>query len=250
MALTWFRYHADALDNPRVQKLPGDLFKIWVNLQCILALEKAAAHGKLPPLDECAYRLRLPLADTEKALDNLVDKGLLKVKSETECNDFGNESETECNGKVPQNSLEIFPTKKIYFLRNWEKKQYKSDVSTERVKRFRNAKRNGNETPPDQIRSDTEQIRSEGPDLLNVNNRKKVTGNAVAAKTYGGPYDILRHLTDDQIDNLRYKAHGWDIQNLAAKYNAQIEGGRFDPPKAPYNAFVAWIQAFTKGQKP
>lgn len=38
---------------------------------------------------------------------------------------------------------------------NWDGRQYKSDVSSERVKRFRNAGRNVSETPPD-----TEQIQS------------------------------------------------------------------------------------------
>jgi hypothetical protein len=38
---------------------------------------------------------------------------------------------------------------------NWDKRQYKSDVSTERVKRFRNGKRNVSETPPE-TEADTE----------------------------------------------------------------------------------------------
>jgi len=31
----WFRFYNDALDNPKVQLLPSDLFKTWVNLLCI-----------------------------------------------------------------------------------------------------------------------------------------------------------------------------------------------------------------------
>jgi hypothetical protein len=40
----------------------------------------------------------------------------------------------------------------------WNERQYKSDVSTERVKRFRQRPRNGSETPPEQI---TEQSTTE-----------------------------------------------------------------------------------------
>jgi len=256
MALIWFRYHADALDNPRVQKLPGDLFKLWVNCQCILAQEGAAASGKMPSLEDCAYRLRMSIQDVEKSFDNLVEKGLMKSKIETVCNGNGNESETVCNGNASQKSLEIFSQKKDYFLRNWEKKQYKSDVSTERVKRYRNAKRNVTETSPDQIRSDTDQIRSEGGDLFSEKGDKKKPASSgkpagvVRERTYGGRYDVIRHLTDQEMAAIRAEASGWDIQYLIAQYNEQIASGRFQEPTKPHLAFPAWIKAFTKGKTP
>jgi hypothetical protein len=60
---------------------------------------------------------------------------------------------------------------------NWKGRQYKSDTSTERVKRFRNGKRNvscnedGN--APEQSRADTEQSRADGA-AAGVTNSDKV----------------------------------------------------------------------------
>ena len=33
--MKWFRFYHDAIDDPKVQRLPGDVFKFWVNLLCL-----------------------------------------------------------------------------------------------------------------------------------------------------------------------------------------------------------------------
>lgn len=129
--MKWFRLYTDVIHDPKVQKLPPQLFKDWINVLCLAA----QYEGKIPAvIDDVAFSLRLSAPRTKKLLADLSESGLLDV------------SETE-----------ITP-------HNWENRQYKSDVSTERVKRFRQAKRNGDETvsetPPDteqiQNRADTE----------------------------------------------------------------------------------------------
>lgn len=107
--------YEEVLDDPKVQRLPLELFKIWVN---VLAL--ASRHGgSLPSISDCAFAFREPESVVSSAFHRLEDTGLLKRKDET----------FRPNG--------------------WDKRQYKSDTSTERVKLFRKRSRSGNETASD-----------------------------------------------------------------------------------------------------
>lgn len=50
----WWRAHEDAIGNPKLQRMPGNLFKSWFNLMCL-----ASRHGGvLPPLADIAFGLR------------------------------------------------------------------------------------------------------------------------------------------------------------------------------------------------
>lgn len=50
----WWRAHEDAVDNPKLQRMPGNLFKSWFNLMCL-----ASRHGGvLPPIADIAFGLR------------------------------------------------------------------------------------------------------------------------------------------------------------------------------------------------
>lgn len=101
--MSWFRMYDSVADDPKVQRLPGDLFKAWVN---ILAIASRTA-GILPTLDDLAFALRTSKQATQKIVSQLVSAELL---DETE---FGFEPH------------------------NWGNRQHKNDVSTERVQRFR-----------------------------------------------------------------------------------------------------------------
>lgn len=115
----WFRMYADALNNPKVQRLSGDDFKGWVNLLCLAS----AADGVLPGKDDIAFALRMDAKKAGAMVDRLVAARLLTV------------TET---GFEPH---------------DWNDLQYTSDVSTERVKRFRERSKQRRETvtetPPD-----------------------------------------------------------------------------------------------------
>jgi hypothetical protein len=127
----WLRLYTGILDDPKVQRLEAEHFKGWVNLLCL-----AKEHdGLLPSLEDIAFRLRLSGEDAESLVEELVKRGLL-----------------DSDGK------NVTP-------HNWHQRQFQSDVSTERVKRYRNVSRNVTETLPEQIRdrseteSETEQSR-------------------------------------------------------------------------------------------
>jgi hypothetical protein len=128
MSNQWFRLYSEILNDPKVQNLSPELFRDWINILCIASKN----NGTLPEtFQEVAFSLRIDEIAAISVVNRLVIAGLLdKVKGGT-------------------NGYRIAP-------HGWEKRQYKSDSSTERVKRFRGVTRNVSETPPEQNR--TEQI--------------------------------------------------------------------------------------------
>jgi len=114
----WFRFYADAHRNPKVAKLSDKDFRLWVELLSV-ASEK---DGLIPCLEDLRHMLKRRLDHLSSAVDRLISARL------------------------------IDPLGDGYKPHGWDEKQYKSDVSTLRVKRYRE-KRNVSETPPE---TDTE----------------------------------------------------------------------------------------------
>ncbi len=112
--------YAEVVDDPKVQRLPDKLFKIWVNLLCICTRN----GGALPSYDDVAFKLRITEEQVRKHVETFLERMLF--------------DDTE-QGIIPH---------------NWNERQYKSDVSSDRVKRFRERQRNVSETP-----TETEQSR-------------------------------------------------------------------------------------------
>jgi len=121
----WFRFYEGTLDDPKIIKLPDDLFRAWVSLLCVASKN----GGRLPLNDDVAIMLRTTVSSVEKIIAELVSRNLL--------------DEVRGGGVEPH---------------NWRKRQYKSDVSTDRVKRFRKRFKAVSETPPEtEQNTDTEQ---------------------------------------------------------------------------------------------
>lgn len=115
----WFRVYDDLVDDPKVQRLSAELFRALVNIWCLASKN----NGKLPPIDEVAFKLRVKEDKAHSILRSLEIAGLIE----------GDEA-----GVHPH---------------NWDSRQFKSDVSNERVKRHRERKCNVTspvtETPPE-----------------------------------------------------------------------------------------------------
>lgn len=102
--LPWFRFYTEALDDPKVQRLSPPLFKTWVNLLCV-----ANSHGgKLPPIDDIAFMLRLSSHEAESQLDELILLGLIDIAPD--------------KSRAPH---------------NWSKRQFVSDIAADRVRKYR-----------------------------------------------------------------------------------------------------------------
>jgi len=109
----WFRFYSEVINDPKVQALDPLLFKAWVNLLCV-----AAGHdGHLPGGSHVIARMRLDYF--QRVLNRLVRVGLVVSKEGA------------------------------YTMHNWDKRQWKSDTSNERVQRYRKTQRNVTVTPPD-----------------------------------------------------------------------------------------------------
>ena len=115
MAGRWFRIYDEILDDPKVQKLPADLFRMWVNSLALCSRN----GGSLPPVEDCAFAFRETESTVSSAFHTFKELGLFVTDGET------------------------------FQPKNWKKRQYKSDTSTERVRAFRKRSRNGDETSPD-----------------------------------------------------------------------------------------------------
>ena len=123
--MRWFRLYDEVLNDPKVQRLAGDTFKFWINVLCI-----ASKHGGvLPSIEDMAFELRVSVAVCTSEINVLKQAGLI------------------------DGDKRLRP-------HGWDKRQYKSDTSTERVKRFRERSSNVavtvDETGPD-TEADTEQ---------------------------------------------------------------------------------------------
>lgn len=118
MAKPWFRLYRALVDNPKVQALRPDLFKAWVNILCC-----TDDDGVFPDMRVLCFKLRKSEAIVSKWF-----------------------SELQALGFIVDNKAH-----------DWREHQFQSDVSTERVKRFRerstkrsgNAERNAPETETD-----------------------------------------------------------------------------------------------------
>jgi hypothetical protein len=120
MSARWFRFYDEVLDDPKVQKLSGDDFKAWVNILCLASRN----DGKLPSQDDIAFSLRCNVSCVSTLIERLLNRGLID----------------KCNGG---------PNGYHYAPHGWSKRQYKSDTSTDRVKRFRERTKRSDETAPE-----------------------------------------------------------------------------------------------------
>lgn len=111
----WWRAYDEAVDDPKLMLLSDRAHRAWFNLMCLASV----GDGRLPERKVIELKLRLSPSKTQAVLTELVEAGLIDESDD---------------GLTPH---------------NWNGRQYKSDVSTERVQRFRERERNVSVTPPE-----------------------------------------------------------------------------------------------------
>lgn len=125
----WLRLYDEVLDDPKVQNLSAEDFRAWVNLLCLANRN----DGKLPPISDIAFALRISPDAALTVVERLSNGG-------------GNAPLIDrLSGGV--NGYHHAP-------HGWDKRQYKSDTSTDRVKRFRERFKTVTETAPEQSRTE------------------------------------------------------------------------------------------------
>lgn len=134
MASRWWRAYDEAVDDPKLCLLTDKQHRAWFNLCCITSQN----GGKLPAMAAVAFKLRMTVDKTRSMVAELVALGLVDMD--------------ETGTAAPH---------------NWGERQFQSDTSTERVKRFRERPRNVSsavsETPPE-----TEQIQNREEDTADA----------------------------------------------------------------------------------
>jgi hypothetical protein len=109
----WFRSHVAKLESHKVQLLSDAHYRAWESLLCVAALH----DGVLPSLPETAFRLRKSAEETAELIEALITARLFDRTD---------------RGIEPH---------------DWNEWQCRSDVSSERVKRFRQRSRGVSGTP-------------------------------------------------------------------------------------------------------
>jgi hypothetical protein len=108
--MEWFRFYDEALDDPKVQKMPATLFKYWVNLLCLA--NRGTPRGALPPIGDIAFALRIDDETAEKLMLELRKRDLIE----------------DVEG--------------LTYPHNWNARQFKSDNTTARVNEWRKQRKN------------------------------------------------------------------------------------------------------------
>lgn len=109
--MEWFRFWNNTLNSLKVQRLPGETFKFWVNLLCLVS--QGDTKGSVPDRDEIEFALRVKNDKVSVHINLLIEAGLLE--------DMG------------EGGLMIH---------DWEEWQPQGDDPAERMRRYRERKRN------------------------------------------------------------------------------------------------------------
>ena len=200
----WFRIYDDVLDNPKVQKLSDAAFRAWINLMCIASKNAGLLEDNI---ENISFSLRKSKQKTRDLLQILQSAGLLDIVE---------------SGWKPH---------------NWDKRQYRSDVSTDRVRRFRERHETVSETPPEQIQNRTEQSRVETPPVSlqqetssQINRLVGILG--LPENDFTKHAANIRALVDLKNEGCDFDAHILPAAQGAAKSRKTITSLNYIAPKA------------------
>jgi len=71
----WMKFYHETIDDPKVARLPDNLWRRF--FECCLLAGETNLGGRLPPIAEIAWRLRIDEAALSAELNQLVESGLL-----------------------------------------------------------------------------------------------------------------------------------------------------------------------------
>lgn len=212
----WFRFYSDVINDPKVQLLPTPLRWRWVELLCLAS----KGGGILPSVEHMAFALRASINDMQSDVDRLIDATLIDITPD---------------GRLTPH--------------NWSGRQYASDLSTERVRKFRESKakrsketkRNVSETPPD-TETDQKEIYNK-PSSLDAEkefykNLNSVVGVVVDVQARRA---VCADLQIGNADPLVDLFVAWDGSRADANGN---------PVRNPSGKFVRWATAAYRRASP
>lgn len=156
----WFRVHTEIVNSYKIQSLPDHLFKFLINLWCIAKENK----GFIPRREEIAFRLHLLPQQAQDALQDLVERGLV--------------DQSESGAASPH---------------DWDHWQFQSDISADRVGRYRERVRANGSTVGGYLKHKEEVLKRDGFSCVYCASKTNLVIDHVVPVILGG---------DDHIDNL------------------------------------------------
>lgn len=108
----WLRLYREAMNDPKIVTLTDRLFRAWVN--CLMMADDA---GKLPIMRDVAVHMRTTVVEAEQMICGLVEAELIDMDA--------------ISGPVT-----------TYTMHGWADRQFMSDSSKERVRRYRERRSN------------------------------------------------------------------------------------------------------------
>jgi hypothetical protein len=206
----WFRLYDEMLDDPKAQRLPPQDFKIWINLLCLASRN----DGKLPCISDIAFALRISDNDAVTMVERLHIAGLIDKR----------------NGG---------PDGFRYSPHGWDKRQYKSDNSADRVKKHRekrndecNVSCNVTETPPE-TDTDTD-AETDKKDMSSDDDALTVDDVVEAWNSLAGDRGLAKivKLTENRRRQIKARIREYDAEDwstaMAAIYNSKFLCGEND----------------------
>lgn len=216
--MRWFRFYDDAINDPKILKLPDASRWHWTALLCIASKN----NGVLPATDDIALMLRVTNAKAAAIIAELVAAGLLDRTGD---------------GFAPH---------------NWNGRQYKSDSSAERMKRHRDKKRDVTSdvtvTVQNRTESETEQKEDKigearAPSRL-TEGSKALASSLWKALGYPSALSIPPELAGADWRAVEWERAGWTADLIEA------EAKRIGPGKPLVYYEKVFATSFAKRQAP
>lgn len=195
--MPWFRLYAEMIDDPKIGRLNDAQFRLWIEILCLAC--KGEDGNTLQTIDDINWSLRRNVTET---LHDLLHATLVTLDD-----------------------------KKRVFITNWEKRQFNSDTSTERVRKYRENKKkikgNVTETLLKRPCNGVDKIRG---DKIREDKKKNETPL---------PNDFL--ITEKQKNWFESKKFTIDMDAATEKWK--------DSMKAKGTRYVDWDAAWRNGMK-
>jgi len=144
----WFRLYDEFLDDPKIQRLHPALLKVLLNIWCVASRN----DGRLPSKSDLSFSLRMSEDETFRAVSKLAEAGFIDTDEAT--------GEQRPHG--------------------WEVRQFRSDVSTDRVRAHREKQKTAKKPDPPrggkaEHGNDDETFHGTPPEAETEQNRSSVT---------------------------------------------------------------------------
>lgn len=213
----WFRVYDEILDDPKVQRLHPALFKVLVNLWCVASRNE----GRLPSAADMSFSLRMTEDETFRAVSKLAEAGFIDTDPAT--------------GEQRPHA--------------WDKRQFRSDVSTDRVRSHRKRqKTEENPDPPNKGKgesgNDDETFHATPPETEQIQNRTDSSVTSVTGTVVPHPAaDFCKAVFDSGVALLRR-----DDPDLTERAARSIVGRWRNGLKNDAELITILMEAETKSQ--